>query len=86
MSGDGEMSRRSVLCWQCGRAGKRIYVRGYCAFREALRTFRIDRMWDLIAFQNGREMVVDSPSEFFAAFAASETDEEPLRQVAWRSE
>jgi hypothetical protein len=27
-SADGEMSRRSVLCWQCGRVGERVYVRG----------------------------------------------------------
>jgi hypothetical protein len=28
---DGEISRRSLLCWQCGRDGDRIYVRGYSA-------------------------------------------------------
>jgi predicted DNA-binding transcriptional regulator YafY len=55
MAADGEMTRRSLLCWQCGRADDRIYVRGYCPFREELRTFRVDRMHDLIAFQNGRE-------------------------------
>jgi WYL domain-containing protein len=86
MSADGEMSRRSVLCWQCGRVGERIYIRGFCAFREELRTFRIDRMQDLIAFQNGREVVVDNPREFFLAFAASETEEEALRQLASRGE
>jgi predicted DNA-binding transcriptional regulator YafY len=46
MAADGEMTRRSLLCWQCGRADDRIYVRGYCPFREELRTFRIDRMHD----------------------------------------
>jgi hypothetical protein len=84
MSADGEMSRRSVLCWQCGRVGERIYIRGYCAFREELRTFRIDRMQDLIAFQNGREVAVGNLREFFSAFAANETEEEALRQVEWR--
>jgi hypothetical protein len=84
MAADGEVSRRSVLCWQCGRVGDRIYVRGYCAFREELRTFRIDRMQDLIAFQRGREVAVGNPREFFSAFAASETEEEALRQVASR--
>ena len=48
---DREMSRRSVLCWQCGRDSERLYVRGYCAFREELRTFRIDRMSGLIAIR-----------------------------------
>ena len=75
-SANGEMSRRSVLCWQCGRAGDRMYVRGYCPFREELRTFRIDRMQDLIVFQNGREAPVDKIREFFAAFAADYTREE----------
>src|SRR4051812_40875307 len=31
---DREPSRRSVLCGQCGGDGDRLYVRGYCAFRE----------------------------------------------------
>src|ERR1041384_1849054 len=51
VAADGEVSRRSVLCGQCGRDGNRLYVRGYCAFREDLRTFRIDRMADVIAIQ-----------------------------------
>jgi len=67
---DGETSRRSVLCWQCGRDHDRIYVRGYCAFREALRTFRVDRMADVIAIQDGREVEVEDAVTFFAAFAA----------------
>jgi hypothetical protein len=81
VAADGEMTRRSLLCWQCGRAADRIYVRGYCPFREELRTFRIDRMRDLVAFQNGRETVIESPSEFFSAFAADETDEAEIRRL-----
>jgi hypothetical protein len=76
VSADGEVTRRSLLCWRCGRVGERIYVRGYCPFREELRTFRIDRMHDLIVFQNGREVAVDTVREFFAAFAADDTDED----------
>jgi predicted DNA-binding transcriptional regulator YafY len=70
---DREVSRRSVLCWQCGRDGDRLYVRGYCAFREELRTFRIDRMSDVIAIQGEHELPVDDINAFFAAFAARET-------------
>src|ERR1041385_6972162 len=69
---DREFSRRSVLCWQCGRDGDRLYVRGYCAFREELRTFRIDRMSDLIAIRDEHELPVEDISAFFAAFAARE--------------
>jgi hypothetical protein len=84
-SADGEMSRRSVLCWQCGRVGERIYVRGYCPFREELRTFRIDRMQDVIAFQNGSEVPVKNVKEFFAAFAADQMDgEDEMPRLASR--
>lgn len=72
IAADGEVTRRSVLCWQCGRDGNRLYVRGYCAFREELRTFRIDRMADIIAMQGGREVPVEDAATFFAAFAARE--------------
>ncbi|MEJ0078469.1 MAG: WYL domain-containing protein [Alphaproteobacteria bacterium] len=67
---DRETSRRSVLCWECGRDGDRLYVRGYCAFREELRTFRIDRMSDVIAIQSEHEVPVEDIAAFFAAFAA----------------
>jgi hypothetical protein len=83
---DGELSRRSLLCWQCGRVGERIYVRGYCPFREELRTFRIDRMQDVIAFRSGREVPVDKVREFFSAFAAVYTEEEDeILRVASRN-
>jgi hypothetical protein len=74
LAADGEFTRRSLLCWQCGRVGERIYVRGYCPFREELRTFRVDRMQDVIAFQNGREVPVGRTREFFSAFAADHID------------
>jgi predicted DNA-binding transcriptional regulator YafY len=70
---DREMSRRSVLCWRCGRDGSRLYVRGYCAVREELRTFRVDRMSDVIAIQGEHELPVEDITAFFAAFAARET-------------
>jgi WYL domain-containing protein len=79
---DGEFSRRSVLCWQCGRDGDRLYVRGYCAFREELRTFRVDRMGDVIAIQGGRESAVEDTVAFFAAFAARETSDATTKRRA----
>ncbi len=81
---DGEVSRRSVLCWQCGRDGDRLYVRGYCAFREDLRTFRVDRMADVIAIQGQREIPVEDPGAFFAAFAARETSGRATPRVTIR--
>jgi hypothetical protein len=61
---DREMSRRSVLCSQCGWDGNRLYVRGYCAFREELRTFRVDRMADVIAIQGEDEMPIEDTKTF----------------------
>ena len=81
---DREVSRRSVLCWQCGRDGDRLYVRGYCAFREDLRTFRVDRMADVIAIQGQREIPVEDAAAFFAAFAARETSGRTAPKVTVR--
>jgi hypothetical protein len=81
IAADGEITRRSLLCWQCGRISERIYVRGYCPFREELRTFRIDRMQDVIAFQNGREVAVEKVTEFFSAFAADHTGEDEMLRL-----
>lgn len=80
-----ECSRRSVLCWQCGRVGDRLYVRGYCAFREELRTFRVDRMGDVIAIQGGRELAVEDAVAYFAAFAARDTCESSTARLAFDS-
>ena len=79
---DREMSRRSVLCWQCGRDGERLYVRGYCAFREELRTFRIDRMSDVIAIRGEHEWPVEDITAFFAAFAARGTHHRRTLRIA----
>jgi hypothetical protein len=81
-SRDGEFSRRSVLCWQCGRDGDRLYVRGYCAFREELRTFRVDRMTDVIAIQGERELAVEDIVAFFAVFAARQTSKPTAKLAA----
>jgi hypothetical protein len=78
ITADGEMSRRSLLCWQCGRYANRIYVRGYCPFREELCTFRVDRMSDVIAFLGQQETPIDDVKSFFAAFAASAAEESEI--------
>ncbi len=81
IASDGEMTRRLLLCWQCGRNGKRLYVRGYCPFREELRTFRIDRMSDVIALHGARDIPVNDIGAFFAAFAAEATAEGGMRSL-----
>ncbi len=78
---DGEVTRRLLLCWQCLRLGDLIYVRGYCPFREGLRTFRVDRMADLIALAGERDTPIDDIQSYFAAFAAEVAEEGPLRRL-----
>lgn len=78
VAANGEISRRSLLCWQCGRHADKIYIRGYCAFREELRTFRIDRMSDVIAILGEQETPIDDVKSFFAAFAASAAQESEI--------
>jgi hypothetical protein len=82
MSRDRETSRRSLLCCYCGRDGEKIYVCGYCPFREELRTFRIDRMSDVIVFLGERETPIKDARSFFAAFAASEAEESEISVLA----
>jgi hypothetical protein len=78
VSSDGEMSRRSVLCWQCGRHANKIYLRGYCSFREELRTFRIDRMSEVVAILGELERPIEDVKSFFAAFAASSAQDSEI--------
>jgi hypothetical protein len=78
VSRDHETSRRSLLCCYCGRDGDKLYVRGYCPFREELRTFRIDRMSDVIAFLGEKETPIEDVRSFFAAFAAGEAEESEI--------
>jgi predicted DNA-binding transcriptional regulator YafY len=69
-------SRAEVCCaGSVVATGKRIYVRGYCPFREALRTFRVDCMQDVMVMQAGRYLAVDDVEAYFAAYAAGRTEE-----------
>jgi len=75
MASDGETTRRSLSCWQCGRANNRLYVHGYCPFREDLRTFRVDRMTDVIALIGAQDVPVQDIEAFFAAYAADSAEQ-----------
>lgn len=52
----GNHSRRVVLCHQCWREAGMTYVRGQCTVRNALRTFRIDRMTDVFEVRSRRKV------------------------------
>jgi len=60
-------SRRKVLCRQSWTEDGVTYIRGYCTLREALRTFRADRMRELIELRTGRR--IDDAVSYFEHFA-----------------
>lgn len=68
----GNKSERVVLCHQCWVDDRFLYVRGMCSMREALRTFRVDRMTALAEVRSGK--VIDDPIKYFLAFAGSDAD------------
>ena len=48
----GRRSTRVVLCSRCWFAGA-LYLRGFCLERQAMRTFRADRMFDCHDIRSG---------------------------------
>jgi len=64
---NGHFSRRVVLCHQCWVEGRQIYIRGKCTMREALRTFRIDRMTDVFEVRSRRK--VGDLKSYFRSYA-----------------
>lgn len=84
-------SRRVVLCWRAWQANGTVYVQGYCTLREALRTFRSDRMSAVEEVRTRR--AIDDPVSYFARFADNDDFAPPPmgrpsergRLRAWRS-
>jgi hypothetical protein len=75
----GKPTRRSILCWQCREENGIIYVTGYCPFREDFRTFRADRMKDVVETRSGRHVGNNEILAYFAAYAHEpQTSEVPL--------
>jgi len=71
-AGDGVQTRRSILCWRCWseRESQQIYVTGYCPFREDMRTFRVDRMRDVLEIGGNKQIAIGKPGIFFAYLAS----------------
>ena len=46
-------SSRTLLCWNCWTSHHILYIKGYCLMRNALRTFRADRMSEVTDAQTG---------------------------------
>jgi hypothetical protein len=63
-------SRRILLCWKCWEEYNSLYVRGYCTLRQALRTFRPDRMTSLREMRSGNSM--SDPVAYFEQFLAEQ--------------
>ena len=65
-------SKRDLLCWRCWTTHNDLYVRGYCTLREALRTFRVDRMIDAVEVRTKKP--IDDPVAYFEHYADHEGD------------
>ncbi len=65
----GKNSRRSILCVECRTDGEIIYVTGFCPFREDYRTFRVDRMRDLVETRSGRKILNENLQNYFGHYA-----------------
>jgi hypothetical protein len=63
-------SRRMLLCWRCYEEYNALYVRGYCTLREALRTFRPDRMTSLRELRGGTS--ISDPVAYFEQFVTAD--------------
>lgn len=61
----GPRTSRTVLCWRCW-VKRDVYVHGFCFLRQALRTFRADRMF---AAHDARTGEVFSAEDFFRTHA-----------------
>jgi uncharacterized tellurite resistance protein B-like protein len=70
--GGGSGSKRAILCWRAFTNNEMIYVTGYCTIREALRTFRTDRMKDVKELRSSRQ--ISDPCNYFARLAEPDED------------
>jgi hypothetical protein len=69
----GAKSNRVILCRRCWQGAGGLYVQGFCTLREALRTFRVDRMREVEDVRAMRKIL--KPLEFFDSFAEDEIPE-----------
>lgn len=69
----GTKSNRVILCRRCWQGAGGLYVQGFCTLREALRTFRVDRMREVEDVRAKRKIL--KPLEFFDSFAEDEIPE-----------
>lgn len=74
----GVPSHRGLLCYRCFREEERLYVHGYCPFREDARTFRIDRMSDLFDVTDGIQIPVDDIAAFLGPRAEQGISDEAM--------
>lgn len=63
----GRSRRRLVLCRRCWASGNLLYINGFCAMVEAMRTFRVDRMTELEEVRTDR--TIGNIDAYFRAYA-----------------
>lgn len=64
---EDQITTRTVHCYRCWHDGDVTYVQGKCMLRDAVRTFRTDRMANLKEVKSGRRIA--DPTTYFEHFA-----------------
>jgi hypothetical protein len=63
----GERSQRYVEAYTLIEKGKLLYLQGFCHLKQSMRTFRVDRIRELIDAETGE--VPDDPAQWLRARA-----------------
>lgn len=68
----GEESERRLSCRKLMKNGDTLYLQAFCHERDAIRTFRVDRMSEVSCGATGE--IFDKPDEFFSRYTADQSD------------
>lgn len=71
LDANGRASHRTVFCYRSFRNRGYLYLHGYCCDRDAMRSFRTDRM-EMVRFVRSRRSI--NPATFFDAFAEEDAE------------
>lgn len=67
-----ESSERRITCRKLSRNGPDMYLQAYCHEREAIRTFRVDRIVEVSCGSTGE--IFSDPNEFFCKYSSDKSD------------
>ena len=75
-SAKGETSQRLITCKQFSKEAEVKYLKAFCHRKQAVRTFRMDRIGELFDPESGESL--GAPEVFFGRFSPDKTKGSPL--------